>query len=76
MSRSLHSLRRAVFGVSCAVVFGFGVSEAVGSPQPAVARVSCPATGAPYPDSRCGLGCDGGRGYCDARGRCQCGDIP
>jgi len=74
MSHSLHSLRRAVFGVSCAVVFGFGVSEAVGSPQSA-AR-ACPATGYDYPYSPCALGCDVGRGYCDSYGRCQCGDLP
>lgn len=75
MSRSLHHLRRAVFGVSCAVVFGFGVSEAVGSPQPA-ARASCPETGFDYAYWPCALGCDAGRGYCDSLGRCQCGDLP
>lgn len=76
MSRSFHSVRRVVFGVSCAVVLGFGATEAVGSPQPAAARASCPATGYDYPYSRCALGCDIGRGYCDTRGRCQCGDLP
>jgi hypothetical protein len=33
MSRSFIKLRRVVFGVSCAVVFGFGATQAAASPE-------------------------------------------
>jgi hypothetical protein len=32
MSRSFIHLRRALFGTSCAIVFGFGVTQALASP--------------------------------------------
>jgi hypothetical protein len=32
MSRSLSNLRRVLFGVSCAIVFGFGATEALAGP--------------------------------------------
>ncbi len=41
MSRSFTHLRRALLGVSCAVTFGFGVSEALAKPQPAAAIPFC-----------------------------------
>ena len=34
MSRSFIYLRRALFGTSCAVVFGFGASQALATPYP------------------------------------------
>lgn len=33
MSRSFIYLRRTLFGVSCAVVFGFGATQALAAPQ-------------------------------------------
>ncbi len=33
MSRSFIHLRRALFGVSCAIVFGFGATQALAEPQ-------------------------------------------
>jgi hypothetical protein len=38
MSRSFIRLRRALFAVSCAVVFGFGATQAFAEPQTASAR--------------------------------------
>jgi hypothetical protein len=35
MSRSFIHLRRALFGTSCAIVFGFGASEVLASPAQA-----------------------------------------
>jgi hypothetical protein len=33
MSRSFIHLRRALFGVSCTIVFGFGATQALAEPQ-------------------------------------------
>jgi len=74
MSRSLSNLRRVLFGVSCAVVFGFGATQAFGSP--AQARVVyCIAKGYDYQTPVCGSGCYRQIGYCDASGVCHCGYI-
>jgi hypothetical protein len=35
MNRSFIQLRRALFGASCAIVFGFGAAQALASPAPA-----------------------------------------
>ena len=35
MGRSLIHLRRALFGTSCVIVFGFGATQALASPVPA-----------------------------------------
>jgi hypothetical protein len=40
MSRSFIHLRRALFGTSCAIVFGFGATQALAGPT-AVASSSC-----------------------------------
>ncbi|HEX8276349.1 MAG TPA: hypothetical protein VF615_27155 [Longimicrobiaceae bacterium] len=34
MSRSFINLRRALFGVSCTIVFGFGATQALATPYP------------------------------------------
>lgn len=34
MSRSFINLRRALFGTSCAIVFGFGATQALSWPLP------------------------------------------
>lgn len=67
-------LIQAVFAVLVAVGLSFGASRALASGEAAAS--SCPAKGYEYPYSHCAIGCPGGRGYCDANGRCQCGDIP
>jgi hypothetical protein len=38
MSRTFIQLRRVVFGTSCAVVFGFGATQALASPMQAASR--------------------------------------
>lgn len=75
MSRSFTCLRRALFGTSCVVVFGFGATEALGS----AARVEgdlCEPRGYDYPEVACGAGCYNWIGYCDSAGACHCGEIP
>lgn len=64
MSRSFIHLRRALFGVSCAIVFGFGASEALAAPEPAQYG-ACQMTGYVYfpPDGVCPEDCS--NGYCD-----------
>jgi hypothetical protein len=63
MSRSLTHLRRALFVVSCAIVFGFGATEAVGSPG-FVQYGSCDLTGYAYIPSACPE-CSSYSGWCD-----------
>jgi hypothetical protein len=63
MSRSFINLRRALFGVSCVIVFGFGATEAFATlrgPGP------CQPTGYPYIPTACRdlVGCPG-LAYCD-----------
>jgi hypothetical protein len=79
MSRSFIRLRRALFGVSCTVVFGFGATQAFGSgSRPAPAPRLCPQSQdpAPYYSERCAYGCAEGIGYCDVDFICKCGYIP
>ncbi len=74
MSRSFIQLRRVLVGVSCAVVFGFGATQALGS-QDRAPRKICPVPDppAPYYSAACGVGCPGEMGYCGQDGRCHCG---
>jgi hypothetical protein len=76
MSRSFINLRRVLFGVSCAIVFGFGPSQAFGNPYP-TQRVSCEVTGEDYASYYCKLAlrCNYG-GWCSSYGSCGCGDLP
>lgn len=79
MTRSFIHLRRVLFGTSCAIVFGFGASEASGSAtRPAAAVRLCPQSPepAPYYSDRCAYGCTQGIGYCDVDYICKCGYIP
>ncbi|HEU0076618.1 MAG TPA: hypothetical protein VFQ76_03150 [Longimicrobiaceae bacterium] len=77
MRRSLIHLRRALLGVSCTAVFGFGATQALGSTDRAP-RKFCPTEDPPYPyySAFCGSGCVDGIGYCGEDGQCHCGDIP
>jgi len=78
MGRSLSYLRRVLLGATVVGSLGFGATQAFarnGTETPWYK--TCPATGDPYPDTRCAYGCwESGFGYCDARGYCQCGMIP
>jgi hypothetical protein len=79
MTRSFIHLRRALFGVSCAIVMGAGASEAVGHPGASPRVTSCPATGDDYAYAYCNysLKCGPtGGGYCSAQGWCKCGPLP
>jgi hypothetical protein len=65
MSRSCIYLRRVLFGVSCAVVFGFGATQAFAMPDPPPSG-SCVAGGHPYiPVNECPECGEPGSGYCD-----------
>jgi hypothetical protein len=73
MSRSFINLRRVLFGVSCAIVFGFGATQAFAYPG---LGVYCPNPwGQPYYSYECGSRCSG-TGYCGEDERCYCGFIP
>jgi hypothetical protein len=75
MSRSFIYLRRALFGTSCAIVFGFGASQALASPGSS--RIGrCTPMGYDYPTPACGSGCPGNVGYCSEGGICRCGQVP
>jgi len=73
MSRSLIYLRRALFGVSCAIVFGFGATQAFGYPQ--LDTITCDVYN---PDSgyKCTQFCQSrglyGGGHCSLDGLCEC----
>jgi hypothetical protein len=67
-------LIQAVFALVVAGALSFGASHAFASEEAALR--TCPATGYDYPYSPCATGCAVRRGYCDANGNCQCGDIP
>jgi hypothetical protein len=60
MSRSFVYLRRALFGVSCAVVFGFGASQALAAPRQALTDGTC-VKGDPGAIAYC-------RSYCQSQG--------
>ena len=73
MSRSFIYLRRALFGASCTIVFGFGATQAMANPD--LAREGrCMLTGYAYmppvgvcPEDYCG------NGYCDGHStECVC----
>ncbi len=49
MSRSFIHLRRALFGLSCAIVFGFGATQALAAPQQSRVDKLCPYTLIAYP---------------------------
>ena len=78
MSRSFIYLRRALFGVSCAIVFGFGATQAFATPDQGARRALYCLRHAtnpqPYFTPFCDDACNGGpgRGYCDAEGVCRC----
>ncbi|HEU0076616.1 MAG TPA: hypothetical protein VFQ76_03140 [Longimicrobiaceae bacterium] len=75
MSRSFIYLRRAVFGVSCAIVFGFGATQASAGPQ--LDTIACDVYGDPTSESyKCTQFCQSrglyGGGHCAANGTCEC----
>jgi hypothetical protein len=57
MSRSLSSLRRILFGTSCAVVFGFGASRALASPATVPPPPVCTVEMEVYCNELCGGHC-------------------
>ena len=67
-------LIQAVFAMVVAGALSFGAGHAFASEE--VALRTCPALGYEYAYAPCATGCPSGRGYCDADGNCQCGDIP
>jgi hypothetical protein len=76
MSRSFTNLRRTLFGVSCAIVFGFGTSEGFATlPDPVPPPVVC-LMGAPEGHEYCDDYCwstYGRPGFCsESRGGCDC----
>ncbi len=71
MKRSLY-LRRGFLGLA----FAGALSVIIGQWNDAPWYKTCPATGEDYPYVICAYGCDIGRGYCNARGFCVCGDLP
>jgi hypothetical protein len=75
MSRSFIHLRRALFGLSCAIVFGFGATQAFASPDQVYGPPRCERTGVAYlplnPEEVC-PNCPFS-GYCDGvNSECVC----
>ena len=66
MSRSFIRLRRALFGTCCAVVFGFGATQALASPASA-ALFTCSEEGQQACNDICRRTW-GGPGYCNFEG--------
>lgn len=72
MSRSFIHLRRALFGTSCAVVFGFGATQAVATPQQTSRWECSPAGINAQCDEMCRLLMYSG-GYCNGiTYECEC----
>jgi hypothetical protein len=63
MSRSFINLRRVLFGVSCAVVFGFGGTQALAAPADAK-RNACNEMLDAECDRRCKAEGEQNTGYC------------
>ncbi len=80
MSRSFIQLRRVLCGVSCAVVFGLGATQALAMPDPELPPgLHCPTSSdpsEPYYSVYCAQGCMEEVGYCGSDGMCHCGYIP
>ena len=79
MSRSFARLRRALLGVSCTVVFGFGAPQAFAMADPEPGPLACLTTtdpSEPYYPFYCAQGCVEQVGYCGSDGFCHCGYIP
>lgn len=73
MSHSFIRLRRTLFCVSSAVVFGMGATQLAASPQQA-RGYPCLLASSPYvPEDGCYGQCPVNGGYCDGFTRnCQC----
>lgn len=65
-------MRRKLLGLAVASALSFIAAQVSDQPW----YRNCPATGDDYPLTLCAYGCDIGRGYCNARGYCVCGDLP
>ena len=81
MSRSLINLRRALLGVSCVVVFGFGATQAFADTDPGVDIGFCPNPPPPgfprlpYYRDECNNECRNygfDYGNCTVDDRCMC----
>jgi hypothetical protein len=66
MSRSWIRLRRVLFGVSCAVVFGFGAADAATASRETQA-MACSCRASPYPYLVFCSQCPSGVAACDGR---------
>ena len=64
MSRSWIRLRRVLFGVSCAVVFGFGATHAAAA-SPDTQAMACVCRTSPYPYLVFCSQCPSGVAACD-----------
>ena len=69
MSRSLSNLRRALFGTSCVIVFGFGATEALANVPDDPFGAACHDGW--EPNEACLAECAGYRVYC-MNDRCLC----
>lgn len=72
MSRSFIYLRRLLFGTSCTIVFGFGATQALATPQQTAAWACYPAG----PNEECDYSCRAlmySWGYCNGLTmQCEC----
>ncbi len=66
MSRSWIRLRRVLFGVSCAVVFGVGAADATAAGSEKLA-MACSCRASPYPYLVFCSQCPSGVARCDGR---------
>lgn len=75
MRRSFIYLRRALFGVSCIIVFGAGASQALAAPRQATEYGEC-VNDDPGADAYCRSWCQaeglGSHGRCLWIGHCGC----
>lgn len=75
MSRSFINLRRALFGTSCVIVFGFGATEVLAAPAQASKRNPCYEELHNYCADQCRLQGEHLTGYCNGIGPyfwCEC----
>lgn len=73
MSRSFMYLRRVLFGTSCAIVLGFGATQALASPAQAASSLLCTASETAMCNDYCAATL--GEGRCrkfDGRVQCSC----
>ncbi|HEX8274924.1 MAG TPA: hypothetical protein VF615_19980 [Longimicrobiaceae bacterium] len=73
MSHPFIHLRRVLFGTSCAIVFGFGATQALASPTQVASSLLCTASETAICNDYCAA--TFGEGRCrkfDGRVQCSC----